>query len=877
VYPKIEFRAIPLAAARAFALESVDVSTRFVAGSSGLRRVLLMARSLIPVLGLLVAGFCRVVQADEPAKPVDYATEIKPILVQRCFACHGPETQKSGLRLDTAASLKQGGDTGEAVIAGKPDESLLIQALTGANSVSRMPPKDPRLTDAEVNLFKAWISQGAKAPADELPVAPAVIKNRDHWSFQPVKRPTRPVVEKPGWSQNEIDRFVLARLNADGMTPSAEADRVTLIRRLSLDLLGLLPSPADVDAFVADPSSDAYERLVDRILSSPHYGERMARQWLDLARYADSNGFTRDQPRVIWKYRDWVIQAFNQNLPFDQFAIEQIAGDMLPDATLEQKIATGFHRNTLFNEEGGTDPEQFRVESVVDRVNTTGGVFLGLTVGCAQCHDHKYDPISQREYYQLFAFLNNADEPKLEVPTPEQVASGAIAKRNELVKQIKVLEAEFAKQKPEFEMELAAWEKTVTEDQKKKFPILVTNALNFSQSMRTPENIKPLVDYFKAHEIARKQFPALQQIADLRAQEPDFITTLVMHERKKSRETHIQIRGDFLRLGVKVTPAVPAVLPGLPNEMQDPSRLDLARWLVSPTNPLTPRVTVNRLWLKFFGRGLVETENDFGLQGTPPTHPELLDWLAAEFVASGWNLKAIQKTIVTSAAYRQSSHYRPELLEIDPQNKLYARQSRLRLDAELIRDVALSASGLLTPVVGGPSVYPPQPDGVFDFTQDKKPWNAAKGSDRYRRGMYTYLWRSSPYPAMTVFDFPDANVACTRRSRSNTPLQSLTLANDQTFFEFAQGLAKRVLQEVAGDDVTRLKTAFRWCVSRDPSESEQLRLVKMLEEQRTAFTTDTAQKVAPGNLPPTVTPTEAAAWTAVARVLLNLDEFITRE
>ncbi|MDB5388916.1 MAG: cytochrome, partial [Planctomycetaceae bacterium] len=824
-----------------------------------------------------VSAVCGIAQADEPMKVVDYTTEIKPILTQRCFVCHGPETQKSGLRLDTAASLKQGGDMGEAIIPGKPDESLLIQALIGANGVSRMPPKDPRLTEAEVNLIKAWILQGAKAPADEQSAAASVIKNRDHWSFQPIKRPDLPVNEQPGWSQNEIDRFVFARLKHEGLSPSVEADRVTLIRRVSLDLLGLLPSPTDVDAFVSDTASDAYERLVDRILSSPHYGERMARQWLDLARYADSNGFTRDQPRVIWKYRDWVIQAFNANLPFDQFAIEQIAGDMLPNATTEQKIATGFHRNTLFNEEGGTDPEQFRVESVVDRVNTTGGVFLGLTVGCAQCHDHKYDPISQREYYQLFAFLNNADEPKLEVPTAEQIAAGAIAKRDELVRQIKQLEAEFAKQKPEFEMELAAWEKTVTEEQKKQFPILVTNALNFSQSMRTPENIKPLIDYFKAHEIARKKFPVLQQISDLRTQEPSFITTLVMHERAKPRETHIQIRGDFLRLGVKVAPGVPAVLPGLPTGSSNPGRLDLARWLVSPTNPLTPRVTVNRLWLKFFGRGLVETENDFGLQGTPPTHPELLDWLASEFVASGWNLKAIQKKIVTSAAYRQSSQYRPELSDVDPQNKLYARQSRLRLDAELIRDVALSASGLLTPVVGGPSVYPPQPEGVFDFTQDKKPWIAAKGGDRYRRGMYTYLWRSSPYPAMTVFDFPDANVACTRRSRSNTPLQSLTLANDQTFFEFAQGLAKRVLLEAAGDDVTRLKTAFRWCFSRYPSESEQGRLVKMLEEQRAAFTTDTAKKIAPANLPPAVTPTEAAAWTAVARVLLNLDEFITRE
>lgn len=824
----------------------------------------------------LCLGCGSLAHGDEAAKPVDYLTEIKPLLSHHCFNCHGPETQKAGFRVDTAPALIQGGDTGEAIVPGKPDDSLLVHAITGTNGATKMPPKDPRLTDAEIDLIKRWIAQGAKAPTDEAPAA-VVIKNKDHWSFQPVRRHPLPKVQNTAWIRNEIDAFVLTKLEAEGLTPAAEADRMTLIRRLSFDLLGLPPSPSEVATFVADTAPDAYERLVDHVLSSPHYGERMARQWLDLARYADSNGFTRDQPRVIWKYRDWVINAFNNNLPFDQFAIEQIAGDMLPDATMDQKIATGFHRNTLFNEEGGTDPEQFRVESVVDRVNTTSSVFLGMTIGCAQCHDHKYDPISQREYYQLFAFMNNADEPKLEVPTPEQVAAGALAKRAELRKQIKALEQEFASQQAEFDKELEAWQKTVTEEQKKTLPILVTNAINLGPTMRTPELLKPLIDYFKAHEIARKKFPALQQIDDLKKHEPTFITTLVMHERAKPRETHIHIRGDFLRHGVKVAPSVPAVLPALPVDIQQPNRLDFARWLVSPQNPLTPRVTVNRLWQKFFGRGLVETENDFGLQGTPPTHPELLDWLASEFVANGWNLKAIQRTIVLSATYRQSSKFRPQVAEIDPLNKLYCRQSRLRLDAELIRDVALAASGMLAPVVGGPSVYPPQPEGVFDFTQDKKPWIAATGSDRYRRGMYTYLWRSSPYPAMTVFDFPDANIACTRRTRSNTPLQSLTLANDQTFVEFAQGLARRILTETAGDDTARLQATFRWCFSREPTAPELQRLLKLLEEQRAAFTTEVAQKFAPPNLPTTITPIEAAAWTAVARVLINLDEFITRE
>lgn len=833
-------------------------------------------RQVLWICVSLWLGFSSHTRGDEPAKAVDYLTEIKPLLAQRCGGCHGAETQKSGYRVDTAAALIQGGDSGEAIVPGKPAESLLVHAITGTNGATKMPPKDPRLTDAEIALIQRWIEQGAHAPADA-PPAPATIKNRDHWSFQPVRRHPQPNVQNAAWGRNEIDAFVLAKIEAEGVLPAPEADRPTLIRRLSLDLLGLPPSPAEVAKFIEDTSPDAYARLVDHLLSSPHYGERMARQWLDLARYADSNGFTRDQPRVIWKYRDWVISAFNNNLPFDQFAIEQIAGDMLPGATIEQKIATGFHRNTLFNEEGGTDPEQFRIESVVDRTNTTSAVFLGLTVGCAQCHDHKYDPISQREYYQLFAFLNNADEPKLEVPTPEQVATDAIHQRDLLRQKIKDIEVEFDKQKPDFDRELAAWEKTVTEEQKKTLPILVTNAINSSQSMRTPENVKPLIDYFRAHEIARQKFPLLQQIADLKGHEPDFVTTLVMQERPTRRETHIHIRGDFLRHGVKVSPAAPAVLPQLPPEITQPTRLDFARWLVSPGNPLTPRVTVNRLWQKFFGRGLVETENDFGLQGTPPTHPELLDWLAAEFVASGWDLKQIQRTIVMSATYRQSSRFRPELMEMDPHNKLYARQSRLRLDAELIRDMSLAASGLLAPVVGGPSVYPPQPDGVFDFTQDKKPWIAATGTDRYRRGMYTYLWRSSPYPAMTVFDFPDANIACTRRMRSNTPLQSLTLANDQTFVEFAQGLARRILLEAPADDTARVQAAFRWCFSREPSAAELQRVLKMLEEQRSGFTTEVAQKFAPANLPATISPTEAAAWTAISRVLINLDEFITRE
>ncbi|HVW03231.1 MAG TPA: PSD1 and planctomycete cytochrome C domain-containing protein, partial [Planctomycetaceae bacterium] len=602
------------------------------------------------------------------------------------------QKQKSGLRLDTAAALKEGGDSGSAIAEGKPAESLLIQAITGTEGVAEMPPKEPRLTADQIAILKAWVAAGAKSPADEDPAAPAEIQKSTHWAFQPLNRPELPKVQRGEWVHTPIDAFILARLEQAGLAPSPEADRATLIRRLSLDLLGLLPSPAEVDAFVADESPDAYERLVDRLLESPHYGERWGRHWLDVARYADSNGFTRDMPRSIWKYRDWVIDALNRDLPFDEFTIEQMAGDLLPNATTEQKIATGFHRNTLINEEGGTDPEQFRIESVVDRVNTTGAAFLGLTVGCAQCHDHKYDPISQREYYQFFAFLNNADEPKLEVPTPEQLADHAFEKRAELRRQIAELDKDFKARAEEFAQDMLDWEKSLTEEQKKELPFEVLNVVNLAARDRNDDHKKLLTEYYKKLDAPRQKYPALEQIAVLRKQEPQFVSTMVLQERQQPRETFVHLRGDFLRHGAKVEPAVPRVLPPLVANEGPANRLALARWLVSGENPLTPRVVMNRFWQKYFGRGLVETENDFGTQGTAPTHPELLDWLASEFIARKWSMKAMHRLLVTSAVYRQSSRSRVDAAEMDPENKLLARQMRLRLDAEIIRDAALSAS-----------------------------------------------------------------------------------------------------------------------------------------------------------------------------------------
>jgi mono/diheme cytochrome c family protein len=807
---------------------------------------------------------------------VDYTRDVKPILAQHCVKCHGPDKQRGGLRLDTAVAVRKGGDKGLAVAPGHGDVSRLFLAVTSAEGVKPMPPKGPALNAAQVAVLRAWIDAGAAGPAKEVAALPA----GKHWSFQPITRSAEPVVKNTAWVRNPIDRFVLVRLEKEGVAPSPEADRATLIRRLSLDLLGLPPSPREVDEFVADQRPDAYEELVDRLLASPHYGERWGRHWLDLARYADSNGYSIDAPRSMWPYRDWVIDALNRDLPFDQFAVDQLAGDLLPGATTEQKIATGFHRNTQINQEGGIDEEQFRVEAIVDRVNTTGSVFLGLTVGCCQCHDHKFDPISQREYYQLFAFFNSVDEPTLELPTPEQskkraAVQGRIAA---LEKQLGALDAVT----PE---KVEAWEGKLTAEDKAHLSKKVRDILAVAINGRDAKQQQLVLDAYRKADQTRHVVAALgdgnplaapfhiqamnarnllaKQIADLKKDLPVIPTTLVMRERPAPRVTTIHLGGDFLRKGAVVTPGVPSVLPPLTARRGGVSpplltRLDLAKWIVDPKNPLTARVTVNRMWQAYFGLGLVETENDFGTQGTPPSHLELLDWLASEFIARNWSMKAMHKLIVCSATYRQASKARPDLATLDPRNRLLAKQSRLRLEAEEVRDAALTASGLLTPTVGGPSVFPPQPPGVYAFTQVPRDWKASDGPDRYRRGMYTFFWRSAPHPGLTVFDAPDSTSACTRRNRSDTPLQALTLLNDQAFFECAQSLAKRILKEGGAEDGERLAYGFQLCTARTPNVREREALDRLLAKER-----------GKGD--------DTSAWTAVGRVLLNLDEFITRE
>ena len=808
---------------------------------------------------------------------------VRPILASRCMPCHSDKVKMSGLALTSREAVLEGGSRGAALVPGKPEESLIIRAVRRSDDL-QMPPDGP-LDAEQIELFVQWIRRDA-AWGKTSNTALGDPNETGHWSFRPVRRPDLPEVRQLAWVRNPIDRFVLARLEKEGLAPSPRADRRTLIRRLSLDLTGLPPSPEETAAFVEDARSDAYARLVERLLASPHYGERWGRHWLDSARYADSDGYNIDAPRSIWRYRDWVINALNRDMAFDQFTIEQIAGDMLPNATREQIVATGFHRNTLLNLEGGIDFEQYRVEAVVDRVNTTGAVFLGLTVGCARCHDHKFDPLTQREFYQLFSFLNNVDElsgefddlagrkrpyePILEFGSPQQIAGRDAARL-----QIELLESELDDYRAATERRHREWMAGLGESERARIKPHVLALLAKPQQDRNSLDRGVADAYFSEWDSAYAA--RLQGVQTLKEAAPKIESTLVMRELPEPREAYIHINGDFLRKGDAVRPGTPAVLPPMaPRE--GVTRLDLARWLVDEANPLTPRVTVNRVWQRYFGTGLVETENDFGTQGTPPSHPGLLDWLASEFIAGGWSLKQAHRLIVTSATYRQASNHRSDISSLDPRNRLLARQNRLRLEAEIIRDMGLAASGLLTPKIGGPGVFPPQPAGVGQQTQVDRPWRTEEGLNRYRRGMYTHFRRAAPHPGLILFDAPDSTMTCTRRNRSNTPLQALTLLNDEGFAEMSRGLAARVLRE-ADTLPERVRRAYQLTLTRDPDGDEMEYLQGFVREMIEDFERNPVEARA-FSLSQEGSADEAAllaAWSAAGRVLMNLDEFITRE
>lgn len=755
----------------------------------------------------------------------DFEKQVQPILAKHCLECHGHETREGGLRLTSRVDLLIRNDSGETAIReGHSVDSSLIQRITSSGD-DRMPPEGDRLPAEEVQTLRDWIDNGAVWPDDQQPLK--------HWAY---RKPVRPGVADS--AANPIDFFVHVKLNdhASDLTPSPREQPARLLRRVYLDLIGLPPAPLDVDSFVADPSPEHFAQIVDQLLASPRYGEKWARHWLDLARYADSNGYQADQFRSVWAWRDWVVNAFNADMPFDQFTIEQLAGDLLPAATLDQRIATGFHRLTTCNVEAGVDPEENRTNQVADRVNTTGTVWLGTTLECARCHNHKYDPFSQQDYYQLFAFLNNSP---MEVDPP---GDGGV----------------------QYEVAGPVVELPLSDDTQQ-------------QQKTLREELKQLrAQKTEANEEFKKRIAEIQKT--LKQLQP--LTTAVMVEMSEPRPTFIMKRGDFLSPGTQVSPSTPAVLHTFQHG-EHPDRLDFARWLVSPDNPLTARVIVNRWWAEFFGRGIVSTLEDFGSQGSPPSHPELLDWLATEFMQHGWSMKNIHRQIVLSSTYQQSSRITPAQLEADPHNIQLARGPRFRMSAETIRDNALTISGLLSPKMGGPPVYPPQPDKIWRHVGRNAPkYDTDTDEDRFRRGIYVVWRRSAPYPSFVNFDAPDRASCVVERSRSNTPLQALTLLNDPAYVEMAAALAERILADQPESGLgTRIEYALRLCVARTPNEEEIETLQELWQQEMDRFTQDSkqAESILPEQQRLASIPLpEQAAWFSIANVLLNLDETITK-
>jgi len=1032
-----------------------------VAGRSECYRATLVTATVL-VVSLSLAHPARSAESAAERPKVDFARQVQPIFIEHCYACHGPDKQESGLRLDVPSSALKGGDSGALLVAGKSKDSELFKRIATADDDERMPPAKANakpLTSEQMELITRWIDEGAVWPEGRG-------NGSTHWAYQPIQRPDPPTVKNPAWARGAIDRFVLARLESRSIEPSPEADRATLIKRLSYDLLGLPPKVEDVDAFVQDPSPNAYEKLVDTLLDSPHFGERWGRHWLDMARYADSDGYEKDNPRPdAWRYRDWVIDAINADLPLDQFTIEQLAGDLLPDATPTQKLATAFHRQTLTNTEGGTDQEQFRVEANFDRVATTGSVWLGLTVGCAQCHTHKYDAITHDEYYQLFAFFNNGDEVETEVPLTGEALAKWASDKNDAEGKLSKLEPKLETLRAELTAKLPAWEaelrskpavplefrpvelvsakssaeselklhsdgsylvtgkspevdkvtitaktdlkeitgfriETLTHDQlpgrgpgrnvlgnfvlsefrvlaagdsdfkaEQRVPMLqaqadfeqsgfsaaaaidgkdatgwavspqmgrdhwitliakqpisgeatpwlqlvlaqnqgqqhtigrfrimavtghdplfgippaVREVLAIENAKRTPEQSASLLEYYIGQDSkAQDLLTQRKKLQERLATKPLMKVRVLAQRLDKPRASHVLRRGDFLQPEAEVRPAGLSVLHPLnPRVGGAPDRLDLARWLVDAANPLTPRVMMNQLWSNLFVQGIVRTPNDFGVRGDRPTHPELLDWLAAELPRQGWSRKQMIRLIVSSATYRQASKHRPELAETDPLNELLARQNRYRVEAEIVRDLALSAGGLLADKIGGQSVFPPLPPDIAELSYANNfKWTNSTGEDRYRRGMYTFFKRTAPHPNLTTFDCPDSNTTTIQRRTSNTPLQALTTLNNEAFVEASQALAKRALAGPAATDQERLAKALRWCIARAPGSDEVKSFDELLASSRQWYAahpdeaTTAVGKLAAGGQPAI----ELAAWVSTVRMMLNLDEFLTRE
>jgi len=835
------------------------------------------------------------------ANAIEYNRDILPILSSKCFTCHGPDpsARKGGVRLDQRdAALKPARSGDVPIVPGKSAASAVVQRIHAEDARDRMPPRKTgkTLTEREKDLLKRWIDQGAEYQL--------------HWAFVKPRRPAVPSVKNRAWIRNEIDAFILARLEDAGLQPSPQADPVTLIRRLSFDLRGLPPTLDEVGLFInalRDPSTTppaAWEQLVDRMLASPRYGEKMALIWLDLARYGDTSGYHMDSTRQMWPWRDWVIDAFNRNMPFDQFTIEQLAGDLLPNATDKQKIASGFNRNTRYNEEGGVDPEEYVIRYNIDRTNTLGQVWLGLTLGCAECHTHKYDPITHKEYYQLFAYFSGIKEPMLEgpsvhgkplapflkVPTPEQKATLAEhrQKLDAVEKTITKELARFAYKDPldgKPELSQLAWELKAKDSLKD--PTAVREALQIERAKRDEHQKKTLRDYYlrNVNEAGREFLAPFQEDFDdltkkIKKIEDAIPHTLVSEEMATPRPAHVLIRGDFLQKGERVERGVPVWLSPLPHDAPA-NRLGLARWLVNRDHPLTARVAVNRLWAQMFGHGIVRTIGDFGTQGEHSSHAELLDWLAVEF-AKDWDIKRLVRTIALSAAYQQSSVYRKDAVKIDPHNRLLSYAPRFRLSAEEIRDSALAISGLLSKKIGGPSFMPYQPADYYRFKNEGWLWKTSGGDDQYRRGMYAFWRRTALHPMFVTFDAPTREECTVSRPRTNTPLQALVTLNDPTFVEAARAFAQRIFTDGPKDHDSRLAFAFRSATCRAPTADEMNVLRHRFAQQIARFRmeTDAASRlVNVGQYPrdAALDVSELAAWTALCNLVLNLDEVLTRE
>jgi hypothetical protein len=1022
------------------------------------------------------------------SRKVDFAKDIQPIFAERCYQCHGEKKQQASLRLDQKSAALKGSENGAVILPGKSSDSVLIHAVSWIRDDLKMPKNGERLSPEQVGLLRAWIDQGA-----DWPETVAEAKDpKEHWGFQAPVRPKISEVKNSRWVRTPIDDFILARLEKEKLKPLPEADKTTLLRRLSLDLIGLPPTIEEVDTFLADKSSNAYEKQVERLLVSPHYGERWGRHWLDAARYADSDGFEKDKPRFIWAYRDWVINAFNRNLPYDQFIIEQIAGDQLPNPTQEQLVATGFLRNAMLNEEGGVDPEQFRMEAMFDRMDCIGKSVLGLTIQCAQCHNHKFDPLTQEDYYKMFAFLNNDHEASMVAYTPSEQTLVA-----NLSRQMRDLESGLRHANPDWQEWMNKWEDSLKNDEPQwsvvrcvnsgdngtryfyyddgsiraasyaptkstahfrgtnnlqnigafqleqltdpnlpcggpgrsikgmsaltEFKVEAIDAQNPTNKMEV-KFVKATADFSNAEKPLEAEFDdksgkkrvygpvnfaidgndetawgidagagrrnqarkavflpekaiaftngvilnfrlaqnhggwnsddnqthnlgrfrlsvtsatnvvadpipvnareilkvprekrsnaqtatvfsywrttvpdfkeANEKIESLWKQWPEGTPTSTLIARKgrgaedQTRTTYLLKRGDWLKPGNEVNFGVPSWLHSLPKDA-DGSRLTFAKWLVDKKSPTTARAFVNRVWQAYFGIGLSDTPEDFGTRAEKPSHPELLDWLACEFMDKGWKVKSLHRLIVTSATYRQSSRVPPELYSRDQYNRLLARGPRFRVEGEIVRDIALAASGLLNPAIGGRSIYPPAPEFLFDrpASYGPKTWKVETDSQKYRRSLYVFKFRTSPYPPLQTFDAPNGDFSCVRRLCSNTPLQALVSLNETEFVECAQALARKILEQGGKTDSDRINFAFRRALARLPSETEKDELLTLLAAQKQRIADGwinpnelaTGKNESPKNLPDGATPTQLAAYTIVSRVLLNLDETITKE